>query len=229
MTNEQYQLKAEKRTLFGKKSKQLRAKGQVPANISGKIDKPVAITVAAKEFHKIYMDAGETGVVYIQVDGEKKARPTLIDSVDYDPMTRKALHVAFRQVDLKEKVSAAVPVELIGELTVKDASINQMIQEIEVEALPTDFPEAFEIDLSLFTEIGQEFTVAQLKADPSKLTLDVEPDSILVQVQELQQMAEEPVEEAAPAEGEAAAEGATPAEGGEAPAAEGAAEEKKEE
>lgn len=225
MKNAQYQLKAEKRTLFGKKSKQLRAKGLVPANISGKVKEPVAITVPAKEFHKIYMEAGETAVVYVQVDGDKE-RPTLIDTVDYNPLTRKLIHVSFRQVDLKEKVTAAVPVELTGELTVKDASINQMFQEIEVEALPTDFPEAFTIDLAQFTEIGQEFTVAQLKADSSKLTLSLEPDEILLQVQELQQMAEEPVEEAAPVEG---AEGAAPAEGGEAaPAAETpAAEEKK--
>jgi large subunit ribosomal protein L25 len=226
MTNQQYQLQAEKRTLFGKKSKQLRAKGLVPANISGKINQPVAVTVPGKEFHKIYMDAGETGVVYVQVEGEKKARPTLIESVDYDPMTRKPLHVSFRQVDLKEKVTATVPVELVGELSINDASVNQIVQEIEVEALPTDFPEAFEIDLSQFTEIGQEFTVAQLKADPEKLSLALEPDEVLVQIQELQQM-EEVTEEAPVAEGEVA-EGAAPAEGGESAPAEGGAEEKAE-
>ncbi|MEO8581575.1 MAG: 50S ribosomal protein L25 [Patescibacteria group bacterium] len=228
MTNTQHQLKAEPRTLFGKKSKQLRNKGQVPANISGKIKVPVAITVDAKEFRKIHLDAGETAVVYIQVDGEKEKRPTLIDSVDLDVMSRKPLHVTFRQVDLKEKVTATVPVELTGELAVTDASINQMFQEIEVEALPTDFPEAFTIDLTQFTEIGQEFTVRQLKADSTKLTLSLEPDEILLQVQELQQMDEEPVE-AAPAEGVEGADGeGAPADGAKPAEGEAKADEKKE-
>lgn len=226
MTTAQYNLKADKRVLMGKKVKQLRSQGMTPANISGKIKEPVAITVPTKEFIKIYNDAGETGVVYVTVEGEKSARPTLIETVDYDRMAKKILHVSFRQVDLKEKVTAMVPVELVGELTLTDASVNQMIQEIEVEALPTDFPEAFTIDLAKFTEIGQEITVKQLDYDASKLTLSAEPDDIVVQVQELQQMAEEPAAEAAPAEGAEGEAAATPAEGGEAASA---AEEKKEE
>lgn len=213
MTTQQYNLKAVNREIFGKKTKRLRVMGQVPANISGKIKEPVAITVEAKAFSKIYQDAGETAVVYLQVGEEKQTRPTLVDSVEYNPLTKKLVHVSFRQVSLKEKVSAAVPVELIGELSVKDASVNLMHEEIEVEALPTDFPEAFEIDLALFTEIGQEFTVKELKADPEKLTLSLEPDEVLVQIQEVQQMAEEPVEAPAEeaAESVAAAEGEKPA------------------
>lgn len=193
MTNEQYQLNAQKRILLGKKAKRVRAEGLIPANIFGKVASSIAISVNHKEFSKMYADAGETGVVYLQVEGEKSKRPTLIDSVEYDPMTGKALHVSFRQVDLKQKVTAVVPVELIGELAVQEASVNQMVQEIEVEALPTDFPEAFTIDLTQFTEIGQEFTVKQLSYDASKLTLSIEPDEVLLQVQELQQMAEEEV------------------------------------
>lgn len=227
MAKAQYNLKAEERTLVGKKSKQLRAKGITPANISGKVEKSLTISVSEKEFNKIYSEAGETGVVYVQLDGEKEKRPTLIDDVHYDAMTRRVLHVSFRQVDLKEKVMAVVPVELVGELAVQEASVNQMIQEIEVEALPTDFPDAFTIDLSTFTEIGQEVTVDQLQYDKSKLTLSLEPEDIVIQIQELQQMAEEPVEEVAPAEGAEGAE-ATPAEGEAKPAEESAAEEKKE-
>ena len=229
MTNAQHELSAKKRTLLGKKAKRLRATGEVAANIFGKVTDSTAITVNAKEFKKVYDEAGDTGVIYVQITEEKNNRPTLVDSVEIDPLSGKVLHVSLRQVNLKEKVSAAVPVELVGELTLQEASANQMVQEIEVEALPTDFPEAFTIDLSQFTEIGQEFTVKQLSYDSSKLSLSLEPDDVLVQIQELQQMAEEPVE-VAPVEG---AEGATPAEGAEgaAPTTEAgaeSAEEKKE-
>lgn len=225
MTNVQHELKAEKRTLLGKKSKRVRAQGNVPANIFGKVDSSLAISVSAKEFQKIYAEAGETGVVYLFVGDEKKNRPTLIDEVEMDPLTRKVLHVSFRQVDLNEKVSAAVPIETVGELAVQEATIQLMHEEVEVEALPTDFPESFTIDLSQFTEIGQEFFVKQLDYDRTKLELSLEQDELLLQVQEVQQMAEEPVEEtpaAEGAEGEAApaAEGEKPAEGEAKPAEE---------
>lgn len=211
MTSTQHQLAAQKREVFGKQTKKLRNAGQIPANISGKVDQPVAITVDAKTFTKVYDEAGETAVIYVSIDGEKSNRPVLVDEVDYHPMLRVITHASLRQVDLKEKVTATVPVELVGELDINDANPLLIVEELEVEALPTDFPEAFEIDLSQFTEIGQEFTLGQLKIDTSKLTVELPEDTVLLQVQEVEQMAE--VVEEAPAEGEAVEGEAATAEG----------------
>lgn len=195
MTGQSYELKVQKRTLLGKKSKQLRQAGQLPANIFGDVKESIAIQVSSKDFRKMYNEAGETSVVNLHLEGESTAHPVLVDSVEIDPMSGTYLHVSFRQVNLREKVVATIPVELVGELSVNSAMTVVLREELDVEALPTDLPEAFTIDLGQFTEIGQEFTVAQLEFDRQKVELlEIEPDQVLLQVQALEQMAE--VEEA---------------------------------
>lgn len=209
------------RTLIGKKSHQLRAQNLIPANISGDLEKSLPISLDKAAFNKLYAKVGDTGLIYLKIEGEKAARPVLINEVQVDPILANVLHVAFRQVDLTEKVSAEVPVELVGELQVKDALVVTVHDAIEVSALPADLPEKFEIDISLFTEFGQSVTFAQLSYDKSKVELEIEEEELdtpVVLVQELkEQVEEEPVVAAEGAEGATPAEGeAAPAEGAEA-------------
>ncbi len=217
---EKISFSAKPRTLIGKKSHQLRAINQIPANISGDLEKSLPISLDKTAFNKLYAKVGDTGLIYLTIDGEKKARPVLINEVQIDPILANVLHVAFRQVDLNEKVSAEVPVELIGELQVKNALVVTVQDAIKVSALPQDLPEKFEIDISQFTEFDQSVTFAQLSYDKSKVELEVEEEQLdtpVVLVQEVKEQVEEEPVAATPAEGEAApADGATPAEGAEA-------------
>lgn len=196
MTSQAHDITAAVRSVLGKKTKQIRAQGMIPANIFGDIDTPQPVQLSLKEFRKLYAQVGETGLINLQLADEKKAHPVLVDSVDIDPLTGEYIHVSFRQVNLKEKITATIPVELIGELTIKEATTVLLREEIEVEALPTDLPEAFEIDLAQFSSIGDEFKVGQLEFDRDLVKLiDVESDQVLLQVQAVEQM-EEVVDEA---------------------------------
>ena len=213
----QHSLSADKREILGKKVKQLRRAGKLPANIFGEVKESIAITLDSKEFTRVYKDAGDTGVIYISVGEDAKvksgqARPILVDSVDIHPLTKEVLHVSLRQVDLKQKITAAIAVELVGELDVLEATTNLLHQEIEVEALPTDLLDAFEIDLSQFTEIGQEFKVSDLKFDRAKIEITLEGDEVLLQIQKVEEMAE--VVEEEPAEVETTEQGVPEAEAG---------------
>lgn len=213
MTDQQYTLSAQTRDVFGRKTKRLRAQHLIPANIFGDTEQPVPVTIKEKELRKILAEAGETSVIYLTIDGESQSRPVLLDEVDTHPILKNTLHVAFRQVNLKEKVRAEVEIELIGELTVQEAVVVKMKDVIEVEALPTDLPESFQIDLSQFTEIGQELFVSDLVADRTKVEILEEADQLLIQVQKAEEMKEEEPEVAPVAEG---AEGAEAALAGEA-------------
>lgn len=194
-------LTGKKRTLLGKKVKQLRREGSVPANIFGDVKESQAITLNTREFVKVYKEAGDTSVIALSIDGETKGRPVLVDSVEYHPLHQTVMHVSFRQVNLKEKISAEVPIELINQLEIKEVTPVLLRESIEVEALPNDLPEAFEIDLAKFTEVGQEVTIAQLPYDHSKVEiLEDDLEQVVLQIQEVKQM-EEVVEETPVAEG----------------------------
>lgn len=204
---------AEKRS--DKKTKQLRREGILPANVFGAAGS-LALQVNSKGFADLYEEAGETGLIYLNIAGDNKQRPVLIDEVQMDPVDGSLIHASFKQVDLTDTIEAEVPVETIGKFEVPEGVLMVVKDEITVEALPTDLPEKFEIDVSVLTEIGQVIAYKDLKYDRSKVKLilgEEGEDEPVVLVQEQQQ--EEPAEEAAPAEGEEGA--AAPAEGGEKP------------
>lgn len=213
-------LKVEKRKLTGRKVKTLRKEGILPANVFGKKIKSTSIQVKADEFKKAYKEVGETGLLNLQLVGERTARPVLIVNIQKEPVSDAYLHVDFHQVDLKEKVEAKVPVELVGESPAEKQGIGTVvayINEIEVEALPTDLPEKFAVDISKLTEVDQAIYVKDLAIDKKKVGLKTEAESILVKV-EPPQKEEVVTPPPAPPEGEVpagepAAEGEVPAEG----------------
>ena len=185
--------KTQPREVVGKKVSQLRRKGFVPANISGNVDKTLPVVVELAKFDKLYSQVGDTGLFYLSVEGEKKDRPVLITEVQRDPITNAALHVVFRQVDLSEKITAEVPVVVVGEFEMKGVVLATLHDVVEVEALPQDFPEKFEIDAAQFTEIGQMVTFKELHYDHSKVTLMVDEELLedpVVMVQEVKEEVE---------------------------------------
>lgn len=214
-------LKADLRKISGRKVKTLRHEGILPANISGKKIKSLAIQVNIKDFQGVYKEVGETGLLTLMI--EKDEKPVLVHNVQINAKTDDLLHVDFLQVDLKEKVEAEVPVELTGESPAEKQSLGTVVQyvnEIKVEALPTNLPEKFIIDISELSEVDQAVYVKDIKTDRTKVELKNDPEEIVVKVEPPQK--EEVVEVtpvvavgaegAVPAEGETSAEGEQPAE-----------------
>ena len=210
-------LEAQIRKVTGRKVKSLRKEGLVPANIYGKKIKSQAIEVKLSDFKKVFEEAGETGLITLKIGGGKtkgKDRAVLVSNVQLDPVSDSTIHVDFRQVDLKEKVTAGVPVEMVGESPAEKGGIGTVVQyvsEIEVEALPMDLPEKFEIDASTLTEVDQAVFVKDLKYDKTKVEVKNDPEEIVAKVEPPQKEEVVPVAEEVPAEGE------TPKEGEEVP------------
>lgn len=204
-------LKGEPRKVLGRKVKKLRSEGKIPANIYGKKVKSMSITLDAKEFDKIFEEAGETTLIDLAVGTSKHA--VLVRNVQHDPIEEGVLHVDFQQVDLKEKVTANVTIVLIGDSPAEKQGLGTVVQyldEVEVEALPADLPENFEIDKSTLAEVEQAVLVSDLKVDKKLVEVKTSGDEIVVKVEpptKEEEIASAPVEAV---EGEA---GATPAEG----------------
>jgi large subunit ribosomal protein L25 len=225
-----FELSANTRTIFGRKTKQLRNKGVVPANIFGKKIKSVPIELDKAILVDVMRKAGETGLINLTIKGEEKARPVLIAGYAQNPVSDELLHVDFHEVDLKQKTTAAVPVHTVGESPAVEAGniLVLLRNEIEVEALPTDLPDAIEVDITGLVEVGDTVHAKDLKVDRSKVELDIEDEEPVVTIQEPAK--EEVIEPPAEAEGAEAVEGEKSAEGEDAKPADAEAkpEEKKE-
>ncbi len=205
MTQDKHIFSASTRTLLGKKTKQLRRNGQIIGSVSIANKPSLHIEASYKDFTTLIEKAGESGLFYLSVDGGKQQLPVLIDDLQLDPITEEILHVTFRQVSLTQKVEAEIPVVFIGEITAKEAVLVTVKDTVEIEALPTDLPENFEVDLSVLAEIGQSITLADLKFDASKIQLvlaeDQEAADVTLVVLQGQQVEEEVTDEV-PAEPE---------------------------
>ena len=202
-------LNAQKRTLIGRKVKQLRKRGQLPASVYGKKVASISITVGIEDFERVFSEAGETGLVELQINNQ--THPVLIKNIQLHPVNGKPLHIDFYQVDLKEKVKARVPLKIISAAPAVEQKIGillQLFDELEVEALPTNLPEHIEVDISRLEKIDDVIKVGDLVL-PSDVLVLSDKDQELVKIG---QLITKEAEALAQAEAAAAA-AATPTEG----------------
>lgn len=203
-----YKLTAEPRKITGKKIKKLRREGILPANVYGKDIKSQSLQLPMADFLKVFEEAGETGVVDLEVG--KDVIPVLIHNLHKD-YRNMPLHADFFKVNLKEKVKAMIPIELTGEpiaVTEKIGLLEKITNEIEVEALPTELPEKFELNVTALRNIDDQITV-DMVTKPDGVEIVSDPNLVVVKIGELvsKETQEQIAEEAAAAEA-AATEGA---------------------
>ena len=222
------ELKAEKRKVLGKKVKALRRGGVLPAILFGGEEGATPVELDLNIFRRVYEEAGESTLLDLDLGGKKEK--ILITDVQRDPLG-KLLHADLRRVAAGEKITATVPVEVVGEsipVRAGEGVLLTLLNEVEVECLPQDLPQKITVDISGLTEVGTGIALKDLSIDLSKVAIvGHELDELVVKIDFPQ---EEEVEEVPVAEAEAIAgveaiaekpEGEESAEGETAPAKEG--------
>ena len=211
------------RSVLGKRTRQLRGDGILPANVYGRGLESVAVQLSYRGAESILSEHGLNSLIELEIEGESSERPVVIRSVQRHPVTRELQHFDFYQVDLTREMQADVPITVTGEAPAVHTYQGVVItgsDRVSVQALPADIPSHFEISIDGLEEIDQQLTVADLEL-PAGVTVLTEPDIMLVRVQPPRKI-EDAVEEAELLEGEEGelAEG----EEGEGPAAEDSSE-----
>ncbi len=170
-------LQAQERNVFGNRVNALRREGMIPAELYGHGVPNLHLSVAAKEFGKLYAAAGENTVITIEIGKQKF--PAIIHHVDRHYLSGDPQHVDFYQVKMDEKITARIPLEFVGEspaVREKGAVINRSMTEIEVEALPNDLPHLLKVDLTALDDIDKTIYVRDITA-PKGVTFLVEGDT----------------------------------------------------
>jgi large subunit ribosomal protein L25 len=214
-------LDCEKREL-GTKSKvrSLRLVGKVPAVVYGPKTAAIPIALSGASLKaSVTGDASQRLLRLAAAESELNGRHVIIKDVQRAPLSGAFLHADLYEVDLTTKLQVTVPLRFHGRPKgVADGGILQpLVRTIDVECLPTDIPEAIDVDV---TELGihDAVHISALQFGPNVSPV-FDSDYALVTVLP-------PTVEAAPVAAEAAPEEgvAAPAEGAEAaPAADAAA------
>lgn len=192
-------LSVKKRDIHGKKVKNLRAQGLVPAVIYGKHVKAESISCVKNDLLKVYKACWYSTPVELTGDVDHLV---LINSLQLDPVSDEIISADFLAVSRTEKVAAKIPVVTFGESQLEklnEGKIMLIKDEVEVEAFPQDLPSKFEVDISVLETVNDVFFVKDLKVS-DKVTILDDPELPILTVSVLED--EEPAAEEG---GEAAA------------------------
>lgn len=140
-----------------------------------------------KAYHKAWMSTP------VEITGEWVNELVLFHELQLDPVSDHVIHVDFLAVNKDEKVSAEVPVVLVGVSPYEKSwagKVSLVKDAIEVEALPLDLPHDIEIDISWIESVNDVIHVSDLKVSDNVEILD-DPELTLVTVSEFSAQPEE--------------------------------------
>jgi len=159
----------------GKKdAKRLRREGKVICVAYGG-EEQIHFTIENNDFNKLIFTP-EVFIVDVDLDG--KTYTTILQDVQYHPVSDVTLHADFLQLTEGKLVTINLPIKLegISPGIMKGGVLNKKMRTIPVRGLVDDIPESFVIDISSL-EIGDSVKVRDI--DFGKLKAMV-PDALLV-------------------------------------------------
>lgn len=188
-------LKAEKRTITGKKVKNIRLAGKVPAVIYGGKLKSLPISLDKRDTTNTLNKVSGSTILTISIEGEEHA--ALVREIQQDYIKGELLHVDFLAVSLKEKLRTNVSVSLVGVAPVLEeysALIVAGLDQIEVECFPQDLPEVIEVDVSILEELGAAIYLKDIPAIENVEFLS-DPEDLIAVASSIKEEIEEVIEE----------------------------------
>lgn len=178
-------LTVEERTILGKKVKQLRKEGIVPAVVYGADFASKAVMAPANLATKAWHTAGRHHPIELTIGKTKKL--AMIKSAEVDPVKHSLRHLSLHVVKSNEKVDTAVPVKVTGEgeTPAERAGlvVLQALETVEIQALPAKLPDFLEIPGEKLAETGDHVTVADI-TPADGVTVMTDPEIVVASVYE---------------------------------------------
>jgi large subunit ribosomal protein L25 len=204
------ELSADLRQETGRKNKQIREQGLIPAILYGHKVKNLTLLVKTLDFERAYQEAGESTLIKLKINTPQKQaekeRIVLIHQVAKNPVSDKIIHIDFYQVKMDEPIKVEVPLVFVGQspaVKETDGVLIKSIQSLEVEALPQDLPHQIEVDISSLKTFDDNIYIKNLELPPrvkieaqaKEVVASVIPPRTKAELEALEQAPEEKIEE----------------------------------
>ena len=149
--------------------KQRMRQGFIPGSIYGKGLEPVNVEVSTKSIAEVLTaETGLNTIIDLTIQGDAKPHTVLVDNLERNPITRSFVSVGFHQVKKGDKVTAQVPIQLIGApatIASGEAVLEQTLESITVHAEPANLPAHLDVDVSHLSP-GDVLHVSDLPHNP---------------------------------------------------------------
>jgi large subunit ribosomal protein L25 len=180
---EQFVISAERREEIGTgAARKCRREGRTPGVVYGHGQEVVNLMVDSKELAPLLRHRGSM-VIDLNIPGLAKGKDiaALLKEVQRDPVSRQVLSVDFQWISLKEAVTVAVPVAVVGKspgVEQENGVLEQILHEVTVSCLPTAIPERLEADISSLT-LGHSLHVSDLQAPEGVEVLTAPEETVI--------------------------------------------------
>lgn len=187
-----FSLTVEARTERGKQLESLRGAGKLPAVMYGPKEESTPLTLDRIAFEKLFKEAGESSVIVLE--GLSAPKEVLVHDVSFDPRRGGVIHVDFYAVEAGKEITVGVPLEFTGEApAIKlGGTLTKVLYEVEVTAKPKDLPQHIAVDVSSLDDFEKRILVKDLSV-PKGVTIENDPEDVVVLVQAVEEEKEEPV------------------------------------
>ena len=188
---DEVRLEADQRAALGKKVGALRRAGITPIHVYGRGEDSLSLQADTYDLVRTLGVVGQTSPLTLTVGSAEHF--VMVQHVHRHPVSERLLHVDLLRVSRLERVHASVPLHFEGEsegAREDGASLSEMVHSIEVEALPTDIPHEFTIDLSLLATPDSVIRAGDLELPPGVTLLSDPTTSIVHIVQHLAEAVE---------------------------------------
>ncbi len=167
-----------KRDIVGKKTKQLRASGVTPGVVYGESVEAEKVQAPTLDLERAINEIGLNSPFNLDLDGQQHL--AIVKKISRDVVTGNLYHVDFQVVSANDPIDAEVELVLVG----KDESaaqkagliVMQVMDTVEVRALPADMVQEIEISVVELAEKGDRITLGDIKMPKGVIFADKEQD-----------------------------------------------------
>ncbi len=158
------QLSLNKREATGKKLRSLREEGMVPSVVYGG-EMPIMTVSNYNETEKTLRAVGYHSPVELDLDGA--AQLAIVKNIDIDPVSRRIMNVEFQAISADKVVEATTPIKVMNydqsEAAKKHFVLQQVLEEVDVKARPSDLPQELVVDAKSLAGTDDKLTLADLE------------------------------------------------------------------
>ena len=164
-------------------AKRLLRNGKIPGILYGPKTQAVALQFDKRDFSTRIAGLEGSHLVRLKSDSAALAeKVALLKHMQFHPLNGEVIHADLYEVDLSTKITVRVPLHFVGkaEGVVRGGILQPIVREVEVECLPLDIPEFFDVDVSAL-DIGDSVHIEELTM-PEGVTVVAETNLALVAV-----------------------------------------------
>lgn len=143
-----YKMMVESREELGtNKVKKLRKENLIPGVVYSRGEETRVLSVSGAEFSKVFKQAGSSSIIDLNLGGD--TIPVIVKGVQREAVSGAIQHIDFQKVNMKEKLKISIPIVLVNRDNIKlqPSILMQLMDQIEVECLPSYIPKTADIDV----------------------------------------------------------------------------------